>query len=206
MLGFNTPMDDRLLDATMAVLAEQGWDGVTLDRVAEAAGSSRVTLWRQGVTKDTLIEGLLGRLVDDYVELMWPVLASPKPAPQRLEGVLNALFEVADRHLSLLAVSDQVFHWAADLAVRETRQLGSFLDPFVSVLRAGLAEGSLGARGNLTEAADVLFNTACWGYVHLRLRHGWPKARARRQIAALLVSGTLAAEEASAIRRDRPGP
>ena len=67
-------MDEAVLDATEAILAEQGFDGVSLERVAERAERSRVTLWRQGVTKETLITGLLQRLTDDFQQEFWPVL------------------------------------------------------------------------------------------------------------------------------------
>ena len=44
-----------LYQATVAVLGETGWDGLTLERVADRAGRSRVTLWRKGITRDTLM-------------------------------------------------------------------------------------------------------------------------------------------------------
>jgi hypothetical protein len=51
------------------------------------------------------------------------------------------------------------------------------------------ADGSLVHRGRVQDAADVLFNTACWGYVHLRHRHKWALKRARRQVARVLLDG-----------------
>jgi hypothetical protein len=46
--------------------------------------------------------------------------------------------------------------------------------------------------GRTDEAADVIFNTACWGYVHLRRRHRWARKRARSQIGAVLLDGLTA--------------
>ena len=68
-------VDETLRTATIAVLAEHGWSGVTLERVAEKVGRSRVTLWRQGLTVETLLDSLLDALADDYRDTMWPVLA-----------------------------------------------------------------------------------------------------------------------------------
>jgi AcrR family transcriptional regulator len=183
-----TAVDEALLDATEVVLARHGFDGLSLERVAERAGRSRVTLWRQGVNTETLVTGLLQRLADDYQQEFWPVLGASGSGRMRLRACLTALFEVADRHLDLLAVSDEVFHWAAERCDFPAGTQG-FMAPFVGAIGLGADDGSLGYGGTTEDAADVVFNTACWGYVHLRRRHGWARKRARSQIAALLFTG-----------------
>ena len=185
-------VDDVLLDAAEAILTKHGFDGVSLERVAEQADRSRVTLWRQGVSKDGLVTGLLQRLTDDFQREFWPVLNGSGSGRERLAASLDALFEVADRHLELLAVSDQVFHWAAQRCDFPGGSQG-FLGPFVGALRSGKDDGSLTFRGRTEDTADVVFNTACWGYVHLRHRHRWARKRARSQIAALLIVGLVGA-------------
>jgi len=189
-------VDEGLLDAAEAVLIEHGFDGLSLERVADRADRSRVTLWRQGVTKETLVTGLLQRLTDDFLQAFWPVLNAPGTGRQQLEAAIEALFEVADRHLDLLAVSDQVFHWAAERCEFPAGSHG-FLGPFVAALRQGAEDGSLASPGRIEDGADVVFNTACWGYVHLRRRHRWSRKRARSQIEALLVHGITSRASAS---------
>jgi len=183
-------VDDRILDATVAVLEEHGYGGLTLERVAERVGRSRVTLWRQHVTQEALVDGLLARLTRDYRDAMWPALADTGTGASRLRAALTALCDVADRHLHLLAVSDDVFHRAADRMLDVTGQRFSFLDPFVAALRTGLTDGSLTTHGvEPDEMADAVFNSVCWGYVHLRQRHGWSPARARTPLIATTVAG-----------------
>lgn len=181
-------VDEELLDATAAVLTERGFDGVSLERVAERAGLSRVTLWRRGISTETLVTGLLQRLADDYQAAFWPILDSPGSGLERLSACLQALFAVADRHLDLLAVSDEVFHWAAERC-RFPEGSRGFMVPFVGALRLGAEDGSMSYEGRAEDAADVVFNTACWGYVHLRARHGLARARARSQVGRLLLHG-----------------
>src|SRR5947207_15809961 len=106
-------VDDRLLDAAIAVLDEHGFAGLTLERVAERAGRSRVTLWRQGVTQEALLDGLLARLTRDYRDAMWSTLADAGSGADRLRVALRALCDIANRHLQLLTVSDDVFHLAS---------------------------------------------------------------------------------------------
>jgi len=188
--GTLTGVDERLLDAAVAVLEEHGYAGLTLERVADQVGRSRVTLWRQLVTQEALIDGLLARLTRDYRDAMWPAMTETGAGATRLRIALAALCDVADRHLHLLAVSDDVFHRAADRMLDVTGQRFSFLDPFIGAVRAGIADGSLTTGGTAPEEmADVVFNSVCWGYVHLRHRHGWASDRAREPLLAVTLTG-----------------
>ena len=184
----NIRVEPVLLDATQAVLIERGFEGISLERVADQAGRSRVTLWRQSVTKDVLVTGLLQRLADDFQREFWPVLNGTDGGRERLAACLTGLFEIADRHMDLLAVSDEVFHWATQRCDFPSGSHG-FLWPFIGALTSGRVDGSLSFPDRVEDAADVAFNTACWGYVHLRHRHRWARKRARTQIATVLLNG-----------------
>jgi AcrR family transcriptional regulator len=189
-LGTIGSVDDRLLDAAVAVLAEYGYAGLTLERVADRAGRSRVTLWRQQVTQESLVDGLLARLTRDFRDSMWPALADGGSGSERLRSALTALCDVADAHLPLLAVADDVFDRAAERMRDVTGQSFSFLDPFVVSLRAGVADGSLTTHGTPVEdAAASIFATVCWGYLHLRRRRDWAPERARPAVFALVTEG-----------------
>jgi AcrR family transcriptional regulator len=172
-------VDPKLLDATMGVLGDAGWDGLSLERVAERAGISRVTLWRQGVTKDVLVGALLERLSKDFKDAMWPVLTADVNGQRRLNLALEALCDVADSHLELLLISDEVFH----------RAPGDFLAPLTRALREGYEDGSIRRMGVAEDAANTIFNTVCWSYVHLRARHRWSAKRARRVVLDLVSEG-----------------
>src|SRR4029077_3752945 len=91
-------VDEDLRRATIEVLRERGFAGLTLERVAEVAGRARSTLWRQGVTRDALIVALVGDLADDFRATMYPVLTSGGTGRERLEAGLEQLCEVLDRH------------------------------------------------------------------------------------------------------------
>ncbi len=181
-------VDPVVLDATVAVLAEGGWDRLSLERVAAKAGVSRVTLWRQGVSRDSLVRALLVQLSADYRDAMWPVLTASGSGRERLEAAIAALCDVADRHLELLSAADDAFH----RAWQEAPPAGSFLEPFVRALEDGAADGTLRTLGPAIDAADALFNTVCWPYVHLRARHGWPQQKTRGLVLPLVLRGVAA--------------
>jgi AcrR family transcriptional regulator len=179
-------VDETLHTATIGVLAEHGWSGVTLERVAEKAGRSRVTLWRQGQTEETLLSSLLDALAADYRDTMWPVLAASGTGREGLIRALEALFDVIDRHLPLMLSSDLVFH-------QEQARNGpvSFLDPFERFLREGEADGTLHPHGRISDVAEVLMVSAALTYVHMRGRHHWSRSRARRLTLDLVLRGVV---------------
>src|SRR5258708_35603976 len=94
--------DPRLLAAAQRVLEDAGWQGLTVEAVAEAAGLSRVTAWRLGASREALAAALLRDLAVAYREAMWPALVGPRGARQRLGRAPEALFRVVGAHLPLL--------------------------------------------------------------------------------------------------------
>lgn len=177
-------VDESLREATIAVLAEHGWSGLTLERVAERVGRSRVTLWRQGLTVEALRNALLDALAEDYRATMWPVLAGSETGREGLVRAIEALFDVIDRHLPLMLSSDLVFHQE-----QERNGSVSFIDPFERFLRAGEADGTLRVRGRVSDVAEVLMVAATFTYVHMRGRHHWARTRARRLTLDLALRG-----------------
>ena len=178
-------VDARLREATIAVLHERGWDGLTLERVAEVAGRARSTLWRQGLTREALVEALAGALAEDFRNAMFPVLTAGGTGRERLVQALEELCALLDRHLELMLATDEAFHQSPALG-----QPPDYLRPFITFLREGASDGSLAVDADdVFETADVLFNTVAWPYVHLRGRHGWPADRARDRVLGLVLNG-----------------
>lgn len=179
--GGPTPVtDERLLAAAARVLDDAGWQGLTVEAVAEAAGLSRVTAWRLGASREALVASLLVQLDHDYRQAMWPAMVGSGSARQRLDRAIDALFDVIDAHLPLLLASDTIFHRAS------TARL-SFNEPFMRLFEDGALDGSVAQiAADPEEASDVLFNVICWPYAHLRGRHGWTPERARQRLRDLI--------------------
>lgn len=187
--------DVLLLDAAAGVIEQFGYAGVTLARLADAASTSRMTLHRREITLPAVVAGLSLRAVAELREALFSVLTGTQPADQRLMAALEAMCDLADRHLPLLAglFSDDagVFHAQPD----ETGALPTdeaFVAPFAKLLADGEADGTLQPQKDRTETATVLFNTAGWGYVQLRHAQRWPAVRAREGVLRLILSGLLA--------------
>ena len=61
--------DEVILDATLAVLAEQGYEGMTIDTVAGQAGMARATVYRRWPTKADLVLSAVSRMSHGDVHL-----------------------------------------------------------------------------------------------------------------------------------------
>src|SRR5690349_17707879 len=128
-------VDAEVRAATIEVLHERGWDGLTLERVAEVAGRARSTLWRQGLTRELLVEALVGELAADFQAALYPVLTAGGSGRERLQAGLEALCDLVDRHLPLMLANDEAFHQDTSPG-----QPPRYLHPFIRFLREGAAD------------------------------------------------------------------
>jgi AcrR family transcriptional regulator len=182
--------DAELLSAARRAFSKHGYGGATLERIADEAGISRVTLHRRGVTKDGLLAELVTRATDSYRNALWPALTAGASGSERLAMALAALCQQAEDHMALLvalrAQSDAIFHRDEEEAL--TRNV--FTEPLERILRDGVADKSLQVPDPL-ETATVLFNMVGWSYIHLRRDHGWTPERARRCVIDPMLHGLL---------------
>src|SRR6201996_1811668 len=61
--------DEVILDAALAVLAEQGYENMTIDMVAAHAGMARATVYRRWTTKADLVFEAVSRMSHSDVNL-----------------------------------------------------------------------------------------------------------------------------------------
>jgi AcrR family transcriptional regulator len=194
-------VDEGLRRAAIDVLRERGFSGLTLERVAEVGGRARSTLWRQGLSRETLIEALVGELAEDFRRTMYPILTSPGSGLERLTRGLEALCDLIDRHLPLMLATDEAFHQDTAPGVPP-----DYLHPFIQFLREGASDRSLPEPGDVVRAADIAFNMTAWPYVHLRGRHEWPAEEARSAVVSVVLRGITDSTTARpGRRRKEPG-
>lgn len=187
--------EDALLDAALRALARWGYRDATLERIAEEAAVSRVTLHRRGITRDSLLEALSARALADLERRLWPAAGGAGSGARRLRACLEELCRAAEDHIVLLlalrSVSDAVFHEDPAPASPETLTRAVFTAPIAAALEAGMADGSVRAT-DLEAAATLLFNLVGWTYVHMRAGHRWPPDRARDATVGIALDGVTA--------------
>jgi AcrR family transcriptional regulator len=182
----------KVVDAARFVLAEDGPGGATLERIAAAAGVSRMTLHRQGVTKAEIVRALAQRFEEEHRQAMWRALVADGTAADRLALALELQCRLTEQNLAVLDALDgpigaEIFHEPGPEAL--TRSV--FVDPLYRLLLDGATDGTLHA-GDPRETATVLYNAVGHTYRHLRSGHGWTPQRARDGVLALVMDGLVA--------------
>ncbi len=185
-------VDPQLLDAAHRAIERQGWQAATLERIAEEAGVSRMTLHRRGVSRDAVLRALASRLEAEHREVMLTALAAPGNARERLGAALEAECRLAEKNLALGAAldaagRDAIYHEEGRPAL--TRD--AFVAPYRRLLTDGAADGTL-AQTDAEETATVLINLVAHTYRHLRHEHGWDAERARRSVCSIALDGVAA--------------
>jgi AcrR family transcriptional regulator len=177
------------VEAARHVLATDGLAAATLERISSAAGVSRMTLHRRGLSKGDILQAIAGRLEQDYREAIWPALVSRGSGAERLRRALEHLCAVTEKNRGTLAALsssavDEIYHDPGP--GRLTRKV--FVEPLERLLLDGAADGSL-TECDARETATVVFNAVCHTYGHLRTGHGWTPRRAREAVVRLVMDG-----------------
>jgi AcrR family transcriptional regulator len=197
----------KVVDAARFVLAEGGPAGATMERIAAAAGVSRMTLHRQGVTKADIVRALARRLEEEHKQAMWRALVANGTAAERLRLALELQCRLSEQNLAVLDALDgpigaEIFHEPGPDAL--TRSV--FVDPLHRLLLDGVIDGTLRA-DDPRESATVLYNAVGHTYRHLRSGHGWSSKRARDGVLALVMDGlVVGSRDAEAADRAAPMP
>ena len=187
--------EDQILAAAQRVLARDGWQAASAERIAKEAGLNRVTLHRRGLTREVILARLAEQAAERYRQVMWPILTSAAPAAERLETALRAICQLAEENLALLQALDAaanaaVFHDEHDRAGQPgalTRDV--FTEPLERLLLDGQAEGSVRHLDDTLQTATVLFNQVGWTYIHMRSGHGWAPEAVEQATVDLALHG-----------------
>lgn len=132
-----------LSDAAVAIVAAEGIDALTADRIAAEAGVSRRTLFNYFATVEDVLTSSIEQVTRDTVAAF---VSRPGPEPLR-ESVMAVLEELIDN-----PVFAQAF--TLELAARESRATRRFLREFTDT-QIGAFETALHQR--LGEGADPVF-------------------------------------------------
>ena len=181
----------HIVDAARHVLASDGLAAATLERISAAAGISRMTLHRRGLSKQDIVRALAMQLESDYRDAAWPALVAKGSGAARLRRALELQCDVTERNLSLLVAlsdssRDEIYHEREPRSAGLTRKV--FVEPLERLLLDGAIDGSLAAV-DVEPTATVLFNAVGHTYAHLRRGHGWSAERARDGIVQLVMEG-----------------
>jgi AcrR family transcriptional regulator len=175
-------IDGAVLDATERLLGERGYEAMTVEQVAAAAGVSKPTIYLRYRSKDLLVAAMIDRLRAPL----------PEPAGASAEDDLVVLIDLqrrwVDRHgLGIVAavLLEQADH--PELLDRfKERVVEPVRGAFARVLAEGVARGELRPGADDGEVIDALTG-ALWArsWVADGPTAGWPERLVRAVVRGL---------------------
>jgi AcrR family transcriptional regulator/DNA-binding MarR family transcriptional regulator len=154
----------RLLDATFAVVAEQGYRWMTVRRVCEQAGISNKTFYDLFSDREDCFLAAFERAVDELAAAVTPVYEGEREWAARIRGSLGALLACLDLEPELRQL---VFVEALGAGPRVLRRRAQVLQELGSVVDAGRAGVKTG--GELPPLTAEGLVGAAFGVIYGRL-------------------------------------
>jgi AcrR family transcriptional regulator len=88
----------RILEAASQVFADRGYEGASIEEIAEAAGITRPVIYDHFASKRDLHISLLELHMEELLEFMGDRVASQETSEARLEAGMRAFFEFVETH------------------------------------------------------------------------------------------------------------
>lgn len=153
-----------MLDAAARILAREGYDGVTTNHVAEAAGVSIGSLYEYFPNKQSIIAAALARelrqIADEVKGSMRTALALPDQPRGGIDHWMRGMMASLDRRSRLLRVAmrEVPFFWD----IPEARNLSETLQ---HIAQEGRRKSERVLHFDDPEADTYLLMTMCWAAI-----------------------------------------
>ncbi|NLF07847.1 MAG: TetR/AcrR family transcriptional regulator [Pirellulaceae bacterium] len=134
-------MKEAIFEATVAVLGQHGVEGMTMDRVATAAGVAKGSLYRYFRGKRALLEFVFAKTIDPIFQSLEEIAAADMPALEKLAELLRKLLDNIAQHVQLhkLLFKDESTHGI--LQSSERRTIEAACQRIAEIFRQGIEEG-----------------------------------------------------------------
>lgn len=129
-----------IFEAALAVFAEQGVEGMTMDRLAVAANVAKGSLYHYFPGKKALLEFMHAKVIDPIIRDLEELVVTQRPAIEKLTVHLNHLLEHIAKHVQVfrLLFQDDTAQGLLQTSQRRTREIGGRY--LAEVFRQGIAE------------------------------------------------------------------
>jgi len=127
------PRKEEILDIATRLFAERGYDGTSMNDVAERVGMRKASLFYHFATKDALYEGVLDRLISRVAVPLAAAYSSDGTFPERLDRAADAVVSVlGERPFAARLLLREAMDWGPVMR-------GKLVDNVLFVLEGGAA-------------------------------------------------------------------
>ena len=146
----------EILAAAMAVFAQKGFDGASMDDIVQASGLSKGGLYWHFRSKDELIAAVLSQFFSQEMAALDALLPAEGPAAQKLQKLGRQVMADVTHMQELLSISLEFYALAARReAVRLELQgyFQQYSSTLATLIQAGIDEGAFDPAVSAEQAA-----------------------------------------------------
>lgn len=158
-----------ILDQTRRLLVSEGYEGLSMRKIARAVGCSATSIYLYFESKDALTHALIDEGMDRLHDSLEAAEREASTASERLDRLCHAYVQFGLDHPEYYQIMFQLHPQRMErYPVESYRRARRNIERFGAALAAGAADGTLRAPTDAARAADVLW-TALHGLVSLHL-------------------------------------
>jgi len=137
----NQMMKETIYTAAVSVLVEHGFEKMTMERVAAAAGMAKGSLYNYFRDKRDLISFIHEKMVEPLLAAHDETIHSPLSAPEKLRAMLRSLFDHMKEHREVIRtfVRDETVR--PFLEPTKRAMLATALEQTAAIIQQGIDEG-----------------------------------------------------------------
>ena len=156
---------EAVFNAAADLFSRHGFDAVTVDDIARAAGVNRAMLYYHFADKLALYRDIVCRMLDEAGARVAAIVDLPLAAPEKLERFIGSFVALADSHpyfppLMLREIAEGALHFDAEILTRMRNVFLAFTRVLAEGQRAGLFRDVNPVLAYMTVIGPVLLNTA----------------------------------------------
>ncbi|WP_127782805.1 TetR family transcriptional regulator [Rhodococcus sp. X156] len=196
-----TKRRDLLLDATAAIVIDEGWSAVTMGRLASAVQVSRQSVYNELGSKDKLAVALVARETRRFLDtVQLQLLSHPEDMTTATMAAVDSALRMGEENPLLRAIISAAHGKADGLLPLLTIRSAPVLDSSVMMLTTFADEHWSGLAGSTDELHELVDAIVRLTLSHL-VRPQWPVPRVTALVGRLVDAALLAARTEAGVSR-----
>lgn len=137
---------DAFVDAAQRLIAQQGYEGMSIQDVLDATGASKGAFYHYFGSKEALLDAVVERMVEDATAAVRPLVEDPGlSATEKLQGLFSGIASWKTERMELMLAVLRVWLSDGNALVRERfrhRVVVTFTPVLTTVVEKGTADRS----------------------------------------------------------------